>query len=263
MTPILILGAGRMGGALIQGWRKAGAFSPADLILRDPHPTELAQAIARDGARLNPSDTALAEARTVLLSVKPQLWRETAAEVSSLLHPDAVIVSVAAGVRSADIAAAFGRQVARVMPTTAVAIGQGTTSIYAAEAQARARAHALFGPVGTVVDLDDEELMHAATAVSGSAPAYLYAFIEALEAGGAAAGLPPEAAQRLARSTIAGAAALLTESGEEPAELRRQVTSPGGTTQAALEVLMGEGGLTPLLRDAVAAAVKRSKELGA
>ena len=263
MTPILILGAGRMGGALIQGWRRAGAFAPADLILRDPHPTELAQAAARDGARLNPADAALAEARTVLLAVKPQLWRETAAEVASLLHPDAVIVSVAAGVRAADIAAGFGRKVARVMPTTAVAIGQGTTSIYAADPEARARAQALFSPVGTVVDLDDEVLMHAATAVSGSAPAYLYAFIEALEEGGAAAGLPMEAARRLARSTIAGAAALLAQSGEEPAELRRQVTSPGGTTQAALEVLMGEGGLSPLLADAVAAAVRRSKELGA
>ncbi|MBP8247900.1 MAG: pyrroline-5-carboxylate reductase [Phenylobacterium sp.] len=263
MTPILILGAGRMGGALIQGWRKAEAFAPADLILRDPHPTDLAAAVARDGARLNPPDAALGEARTVLLCVKPQLWRDTAGEVASLLHPEAVIVSVAAGVQAADIAAAFGRQVARVMPTTAVAIGQGTTSIYAADPVARARAHALFGPVGTVVDLEDEALMHAATAVSGSAPAYLYAFIEALEAGGAAAGLPPEAAQRLARSTIAGAAALLAQSGEEPAELRRQVTSPGGTTQAALEVLMGEGGLSPLLGEAVAAAVRRSKELGA
>lgn len=263
MTPILILGAGRMGGALIQGWRKAGAFAPADLILRDPYPTELAEAAGRDGAMLNPADTTLVKARTVLLAVKPQLWRETAAEVASLLHPDAVIVSVAAGVQAADIVAAFGRQVARVMPTTAVAIGQGTTSIYAADPAARARAHALFGPVGTVVDLEDEDLMHAATAVSGSAPAYLYAFIEALEAGGAAAGLPPEAAQRLARSTIAGAAALLAQSGEEPAELRRQVTSPGGTTQAALEVLMGEGGLSPLLRQAVDAAVRRSKELGA
>lgn len=264
MTPILILGAGRMGGALIQGWRMAGAFVPADLILRDPHPTELAQTVARDGARLNPSEADLAMARTVLLSVKPQLWRETAGEVAALLNPEAVIVSVAAGVRSADIASAFGgRRVARVMPTTAVGIGQGTTSIFAADPQARARAHALFTPVGTVVDLDDEELMHAATAVSGSAPAYLYAFIEALEAGGAAAGLTPQAASQLARSTIVGAAALLAQSGEEPSELRRQVTSPGGTTQAALDVLMGDEGFVPLLRDAVAAAVRRSKELGA
>src|SRR5690606_10540074 len=143
-----------------------------------------------------------------------------------------------------------GRAVARVMPTTAVAIGQGTTSIYAATVEARARAHALFAPVGTTVDLADEDLLHAATGVSGSAPAYLYAFVEALEAAGAAAGLRAEDASRLARSTITGAAALLARSGEEPAELRKQVTSPGGTTQAALEVLMGQGGFPDLLKDA-------------
>ena len=264
MTPILILGAGRMGGALIQGWRRAGAFHARDLMICDPYPTDLALAAAREGARLNPPDGDLAAAQTILLSVKPQLWRETAAQVASLLNPQAVIVSVAAGVMSADISQAFGgREVARVMPTTAVAIGQGTTSIYAATDEALARAHAMFASVGTVVDLAEEALMHAATAVSGSAPAYLYAFIEALEAGGIAAGLAPQAAQRLARSTIAGAAALLAQTGEEPAELRRQVTSPGGTTQAALDVLMAPGGLTPLLRDAVASAVRRSKELGA
>jgi pyrroline-5-carboxylate reductase len=147
------------------------------------------------------------------------------------------------------------------MPTTAVAIRQGTASIYAADAEARARAHALFEPVATVVDLDDEELMHAATGVSGSAPAYLYAFVEALETAGASAGLEPDAAKALARATIAGAAALLAQSGEDPAELRRQVTSPGGTTAEALKVLMGEHGLAPLLHDAVAACVRRSKEL--
>ncbi|MDP3853848.1 pyrroline-5-carboxylate reductase [Phenylobacterium sp.] len=263
MTPILLLGAGRMGGALIEGWRRAGAFQPSDLILREPHPADAIQALAAVGARLNPPDSVLGEARTVLLAVKPQTWREAASVVEPHLAPDAVIVSVAAGVRSQDISQAFGgRAVARVMPTTAVAIGQGTTSIYAAGAPARARAHALFAPVGTVVDLADEELLHAATAVSGSAPAYLYAFVEALEAAGARAGLPPTDAARLARATIAGAAALMARSGEEPAELRRQVTSPGGTTQAALDVLMGEAGLAPLLREAVAAAARRSKELG-
>ena len=137
-----------------------------------------------------------------------------------------------------------------------------TASIYAADPAARERAHRLFAPVGTVADLADEDLMHAATGVSGSAPAYLYAFVEALEAAGAAAGLPPADSARLARSTIVGAAALLAQSGEEPAELRRQVTSPGGTTQAALEVLMGESGFPDLLRKAVAAAARRSKELG-
>lgn len=264
MTPILMLGAGRMGGAMIEGWRKAGAYPLADLILRDPHPSDFARALAAQGARLNPDDAALFEAQTVVLAVKPQLWKETAGQVADLLSAEAVIVSVAAGVRARDISEAFGgRRVARVMPTTAVAINQGTASIYAADPAAGERAWALFAPLGSVVAVEDEELMHAATGVSGSAPAYLYAFVEALESAGAAAGLPEPAARQLARSTIAGAAALLAQSGEEPAELRRQVTSPGGTTAAALEVLMGEAGLGPLLKDAVAQAVRRSKELGA
>jgi len=148
------------------------------------------------------------------------------------------------------------------MPTTAAAIGQGVASIFAQDPEARARAHALFAPVGTVVDLDDEELLHAATGVSGSAPAYFYAFVEALEKAGVSVGLTPEAARDLARATMTGAAALLAQSGESPADLRRQVTSPNGTTEAALRILMGEGGLEPLLRDAVIAATHRSVELG-
>lgn len=261
MTPILLLGAGRMGGALISGWRRADAFSLSDLILREPHPD--AAIAALEGVTLNPPLDALTAAKTVLLAVKPQVWRAVAAEVADHLAPDAVIVSIAAGVASADIGTAFGgRRVARVMPTTAVAVGKGTASIFAADPEAAARAHALFDPVASVVDLDDETLMHAATAVSGSGPAYLYAFVEALEAAGVRAGLSAEASGALARSTVIGAAALLADSGAEPAELRRQVTSPGGTTQAALEVLMAEDALGALLAEAVAAAVARSKELG-
>lgn len=264
ITPILMLGAGRMGGAMVAGWRKANVFAAAELIIRDPQPGPAALAAEQDGATLNPPEAELARARTVVLAVKPQMWREAAAEVSPWLAADAVIVSIAAGVRAGDIGKEFGgRCVARVMPTTAAAIGQGAASLYAEDPAALARAHALFEPLGTVVDLPDENLMHAATAVSGSAPAYFYAFIEALEAAGAAAGLTPKDASRLARSTLTGAAALLAQSGEDPAELRRQVTSPGGTTQAALEVLLGETGLHPLLRDAVTAAARRSKELGA
>jgi pyrroline-5-carboxylate reductase len=259
VTPILLLGAGRMGGALISGWTKAGAFAEADLIAVEPHPSDALKAF---GVLLNPPEAELARARTVVLAVKPQMWREAAAQYASRLASDAVIVSIAAGVNAADIAEAFGgRRVARIMPTTAVAIGQGTASVYAPDPEAKARAHALFGPVATVVDLDDEELMHAATGVSGSAPAYLYAFVEALEAAGVSAGLDEAAAKALARATIAGSAALLSESGEDPAELRRQVTSPGGTTAEALKVLMGEHGLEPLMREAVAACVRRSKEL--
>lgn len=259
MTPILLLGAGRMGGALVAGWAKAGAFAAGDLIIRDPN----ADPAAFPSATVNPPLQALSAARTVLLAVKPQIWREAVADVVPHLAPDAVIVSIAAGVRAADIAAAFGgRAVARVMPTTAVAIGLGTASIHADTDEARARAHALMDPVATTVDLDHEDLLHAATAVSGSAPAYLYAFIEALEAAGAGQGLDPVASAQLARATIVGAAALLGQGGEDPAELRKQVTSPGGTTAAALAVLMGEGGFGDLLPRALEAAVKRSVDLG-
>jgi len=259
VTPILLLGAGRMGGALISGWSQAGAFRAADLIAVEPHASE---ALKASGVRLNPAEAELSRARTVVLAVKPQVWREAAAQYAPHLARDAVIVSIAAGVRAADISQAFGgRRVARIMPTTAVAIGRGAASIYAPDPEAKARAHALFAPVATVVDLADEDLMHAATGVSGSAPAYLYAFVEALEAAGVSAGLDDAAAKALARATISGAAALLAQSGEDPAELRRQVTSPGGTTAEALKVLMGEHGLEPLLRDAVAACVRRSEEL--
>jgi pyrroline-5-carboxylate reductase len=260
MTPILLLGAGRMGGALIAGWKRAGAFSPDQLMIRDPAPG--AEALA-SGALIDPDPASMGRAKTVLLAVKPQIWREAAAEVAPHLADDAILVSIAAGVLSADIAAAFGgRRVARVMPTTAVAIGQGTASIFAADAEARTRAHALFTPVGVVVDLADEDQMHAATAISGSAPAYLYAFVEALEAAGVSLGLDADAARDLARATVVGAAALMADSGADAAELRRQVTSPGGTTEAALRVLMGEGGLGALLSQAASAAALRSRELG-
>ncbi len=259
-TPILLVSAGSMGGALLAGWRRAGAFPISEVMIREPAPNP---DVASSGARLNPDDAAIGAARTVALAMKPQIWREVAAELAPLLADDAVIVSVAAGVASADIAMAYGgRRVARVMPTTAARIGHGVASVYAADAVARARAHALFEPVGTVVDLDDEDLMHAATAVSGSAPAYLYAFVEALEAAGVALGLGPAVARDLARATTAGAAALMASTGADAAELRRQVTSPGGTTEAALKVLMGAAGLGPLLRDAAAAAERRSRELG-
>ena len=260
MKPILLLGAGRMGGALIAGWRRVGAFEPDQLMIRDPEPG--AEALA-SGVLIDPDPAAIGRAQTVLLMVKPQIWREVAASVAPHLAPEAVIVSIAAGVAAANIASAFGgRRVARVMPTTAVAIGQGTASIFSNDAEARRRARAMFGAVGVVVDLDDEDQMHAATAVSGSAPAYLYAFVEALEAAGVALGLDADVARNLARATTAGAAALMADSGGDAADLRRQVTSPGGTTEAALKVLMGEAGLGPLLKEAAKAAEQRSLELG-
>jgi pyrroline-5-carboxylate reductase len=261
-TPILLLGAGRIGGALLDGWKLTGAFAPADVMIRDPQPGQAAQAAAASGAKLNPPEAELGRAHTVLLAVKPQVWRQAAEALAPHLAPDAVIVSVAAGVKSGDISQAFGgRAAARVMPITAIAVGQGAGAVVSADARARAAAHALFDSVGVLADVEDEALMDAVTAVCGSAPAYLYAFTEALEAAGEAEGLPAEVAKALARATMAGAAALMSASGEEPAELRRQVTSPNGTTEAALKVLMGEGGLGPLMRKAVAAAANRSREL--
>ena len=258
-TPILLLGAGRLGGALLEGWSLTSAFTPADLMIRDPHPGEVASS---SGAVLNPPEAELGRARTVLLAVKPQVWREAAQAVAAHLAPDAVIVSVAAGVKAGDISEAFGgRATARVMPITAVAVGKGAGAVVSSDLRARAAAHALFDPVGTLVDVADEAMMDAVTAVCGSAPAYLYAFTEALEAAGEAEGLPPRVAKALARATMAGAAALMDASGEEPAELRRQVTSPNGTTEAALKVLMAEDGLGPLMHKAVAAAANRSREL--
>ncbi len=139
----------------------------------------------------------------------------------------------------------------------------GAVSFWAPQADFCRQIADLCQPFGTAVELDDEALMHVATAAAGSAPAYLYALIEALEAAAAAAGLPPRAAASLARAAITGAAALLSQGDEDPAELRRQVTSPGGTTEAALAVLARPGGLGPLLERAVAAATARSRELGA
>jgi pyrroline-5-carboxylate reductase len=264
MTPILILGAGRMGGAMIDGWALTGAVAAPALIIREPQPNPTVERAQAGGARVNPSDDVLGEAATVLMALKPQIWREAVSDMASRLKPGAVVVSIAAGVPLADLERAFaGHPVARVMPTTGVAIARGVASIFARDPAARARAHALFGPVARCVDLEDEALIDAATAVSGSAPAYWYALIEALEAAGEAQGLPQDAAKSLVRATMIGAGALLEHTGEEPAELRRQVTSPGGTTAAALAVFNGPDGFPKLAAEAVAAAVRRAKELAA
>ena len=261
-TPLLLVGAGRLGGALAAGWLRAGTLAASDLLVRDPSPGAEALAAVGAGATLHPPEAAIASARTVLFAVKPQGWTAKARELAPLLAPDAVIVSVLAGVRGADLHAAFGgRRVARVMPTTAVLIARGVASVHAADAEARARAHRLFDPISTAVDLDDEALMDAAVGVSGSAPAYLYAFTEALAAAGESLGLPAQTSARLARATMESAAALMAEAPETPAELRAQVTSPRGATEAALDVLLQPQALPALLRHAAAAAAHRSREL--
>jgi pyrroline-5-carboxylate reductase len=263
VSPILLVGAGHMGGALIEGWRRCGAFAPADMMIRDPSPGDAAREAGRAGARLAPPDHLLGGARTVVLGVKPQLWGPIVADLAPYIAGDAVVLSIMAGVSVGAIAEILpGRAIGRVMPTTAAAVGRGAASVWAADPQARAHAHALFAPLGVVVDLEAESQIHAATAASGSAPAYVYALVEALQAAGEAAGLAAPAARTLSRAAAVGAAALLEASGEDAAILRRQVTSPAGTTEAALRVLDGDGALTRLIGEAVLAAVARSRELG-
>src|SRR5258706_5217338 len=223
LTPVLMIGAGHMGGALIAGWRRAGTVAAADLIIRDPAPGEAAAQAARDGAILNGPVSDLASTRTVVLAVKPQAWRAVVADLAGLIPSDAVVISIMAGVSARDLAEALpGRPLARGMPTTAAAALKGSASIWAADPAARGVARRLFEPLGVVVDLSEEALMHVATAASGSAPAYFYALVEALEAAAIAAGLPSPAAGALARSALTGAAALLEDSGSAASELRRQ-----------------------------------------
>jgi len=263
MTPILFLGAGKMGSAIAFGLVKMGATRASDILLIDPHPEPDATALARQGAELNPRKDRLVTAKTVVLAVKPQIWREAAESIAPYLAPNALIVSIAAGVRTADLEAVFGpRPVARVMPTTAVAVAKGVASVYAREKAARAAAHAVFRPLAKVVDLASEDLMDAATAVSGSGPAYLYALVEAMTAAGVTAGLSEAVSSELSRATVIGAAHLMDVTGEAAMDLRLQVTSPGGTTSAALSVLLGDPGLNELMVRAVAAAVARAKDLG-
>jgi len=188
---------------------------------------------------------------------------DIAADIAEKVKADAVVISIMAGVRAADIAEVFpGRPIVRAMPNTAAAVGKGATGLWSADPAARVRAHSLFAPLGAVADLADESLIHAVTAVSGSGPAYVYALVEALHRAAEGAGLEPDAARSLARATLIGAAALLETSGEEAGDLRRQVTSPKGTTEAALGVLIGAGALDDLVARAVLAAQGRSRQLG-
>ncbi len=262
--PILLLGAGALGSSVLKGFRIAGHAGPADLIIVDLKPGDEPKAWAADGARLNPAPETWREAKTVLLTVKPQGWHAVAAILNGNLAADAVIVSVMAGVQTDSLKKAFaGHPVARVMPTTGVATGKGVASIYADAPRALEAAQGLFGPMASTVVLSEEGLMDSATAVSGSGPAYVYAFVRALERAGRETGLSRSHARDLARGTLVSAARLLDSTGEEPDDLIQKVASPGGTTEAALKVLCKPGeGLDELIMAAVHAAQQRSKELG-
>lgn len=242
---------------MLEGWLATGAVDPGRLIILTPSEKPAAEAARALGARINPTGEALAGAGTVVLAVKPALWRAAAASLDGLAA-DATVISVMAGVGAGALGEAFdGRPVARVMPTTAVVQARGVAAVWATDPAARAVAHGLFDPVADTVDLADEGLIDAATAVAGSAPAFIYAFVDALARAGAAEGLEPEAAARLARGALrsAGAGA---ETGAPLADLIARIASPGGTTEAGLKAM----GDVDTAAAAIRAAVKRARELG-
>jgi len=255
-----------MGLALARGWLAAG-LKPSSLVLVDPDPGEHTIAFAvKSGARLVPSAEGL-QAAVLVLAVKPQIIGAVMAQLRPIIGADTLVISIAAGISIAAIAQGLGTErVVRTMPNTPAQLGKGVTGAVAAPAVSQAdrtTASALLEAAGQVAWFDDESAIDAVTAVSGSGPAYVFNLVEALAAAGVRQGLPEERAMQLARQTIVGAAYLLeAEPDLSAAKLRENVTSPKGTTAAALEVLMGPDGFGPLLDRAVTAARKRSEELG-
>ena len=258
---LVLLGCGRMGSAMLAGWLGRG-LPPQAVHVVDPAPSDW---LRGTGARIGgapPDAPAVA-----LVAVKPQAMDAALPALAGLGGGGTLVLSVAAGTTIARLERAFGpgTPVVRAMPNTPAAIGRGITAVVgngaAGEAGLRT-AEALLSAVGEVVRLEDESQIDAVTGVSGSGPAYVFHLIETMAAGGVAEGLDPALALRLAAATVAGAGALAAAEGADPATLRRDVTSPNGTTQAALAVLMDAGaGFPALVPRAVAAAAARSREL--
>jgi pyrroline-5-carboxylate reductase len=251
-----------MGGALLRGWLEAG-FSPGSLAVAEPGPAPEIAALLKEKAI---AATPQSAPDVLVLAVKPQVMNEVLPTVAPLTGPDTAILSIAAGRTIASIAAHFppGTAVVRAMPNLPASIGRGITAACAnAEVtpQRRALCDALLRAAGEVAWIGDERLIDVVTAVSGSGPAYVFYLAECLAEAGVAAGLPQELAAQLARATVTGAGELLHRSPLSPAELRENVTSPGGTTAAGLSILMGEPGLKDLVKKTVDAAARRSRKL--
>lgn len=258
---LVLLGCGKMGSAMLEGWLKDG-LPPQSVWVQDPYPSDWVQA---QGVRVNeglPVSPAI-----VLVAVKPQMMAEALPSLQAMGNGDTMFLSVAAGITIPYFEDMLGGDtpIIRAMPNTPAAVGKGITAIIGNARTGEDQlvlAEALLGAVGQTVRLEDEGQMDAVTGVSGSGPAYVFHLIETLAAAGEAQGLAPDLAMKLAKATVAGAGVLAEEADDTPSQLRINVTSPNGTTQAALEVLMNEeDGFPSLLKRAVGAATNRSKEL--
>ena len=264
--PLLLVGAGKMGGALLAGWLRQG-LDPKSIYVQDPAPpADIATLLASHGILAEANARPPEAPAVMVMAVKPQNMDAVLASLAPHIGPETVVLSIAAGRTLASLAAHVpkGTAIVRAMPNTPASIGRGMTVACANPSVSRdqaLRCMMLLEAVGEVIFIDDEGLMDAVTAVSGSGPAYVFLLAECLAEAGEDAGLPPELAARLARETVAGAGELLHRSELSPAELRRNVTSPKGVTAEALEVLMGKDGLAHLMKRAVKKAAKRSREL--
>jgi pyrroline-5-carboxylate reductase len=260
---VFLVGAGRMGSALLRGWLAAG-IPAGSLAVAEPNPSpEMAELLKEKGIAAKPAVAPDA----MVLAVKPQIMNEVLSGMAPLAGPQTAVLSIAAGRTVASIAAHFaaGAAIVRAMPNLPAEIGRGITAAYAnAEVTPNQRelCGSLLRAAGEVAWIEDESLMDAVTAVSGSGPAYVFHLAECLADAAEAAGLPADLAAQLARATVTGSGELLNRSSLSPATLRENVTSPGGTTAAGLSVLMGGGpSLKDLIRETVAAAARRSREL--
>lgn len=258
---LVLLGCGKMGSAMLAGWLDGGL--PASSVwVQDPFPSDW---LLASGVHVNagfPDNPAV-----VLIAVKPQMMGEALPALAALPKSGTVFLSVAAGVSIASYEAALGADscIIRAMPNTPAAVGKGITAIIGNDLASSTDldlAETLLRAIGQVVRLQDEAQMDAVTGLSGSGPAYVFYMIDALASAGVAQGLPADLAMQLAKATVAGAGALAEAADETPEQLRINVTSPNGTTQAGLEVLMNADGLAPLMAETVKAATDRSKELG-
>ncbi len=263
--PIVLIGAGNMGGAMLSGWLKSGV-NGADILVIDPGPPPaMAKLIADNGVRHATSAPDGVEAAVIFIAVKPQVMEAVLPPLKPLVGPSTVIVSVAAGKTLAFIETHLGAAATvRAMPNTPAMIGRGVTGAFGnarvSDAQ-RSQVHDLLKVSGPVEWVETEGDIDAVTAVSGSGPAYVFYLVECMAEAGRKAGLKADLAMRLARETVAGAGELLHQSPDDASKLRQNVTSPGGTTAAALAVLMAEDGMQPLFDQAIAAARKRAEEL--
>jgi pyrroline-5-carboxylate reductase len=266
--PLLLVGCGKMGGALLEGWLSRG-IRPADVWIVEPNAGSLQGVISRgvhhvaDAAEL-PADL---EPALMLFAVKPQMLASALPGYKAYAGKGAAVLSIAAGWRIAGFEKVLGADtpVVRAMPNTPAAVGRGMTVLCAngkADAKLRALCGELLAAVGETAWVEDEGLIDAVTAVSGGGPAYVFLLIECLAKAGVEAGLPEDLAMQCARTTVAGAGELVHIASEPASKLRENVTSPGGTTLEALKILMAEDGLQPLMTRAITAATARSKQLG-